>query len=265
MLSSRPVALHSSRIVNDENATTQSKNSKVSDILHKTPAAASKSRRAFGDISNKRHANKEEAPWKAGVPRTPAGHVEKSTKKSAKKPSVRLFVNQETKRGVSFADKLESSKVLPPEEALLPPSAIAAKTVGAEDEFLNDEDLYDEPEIPLGRTYRQQFENGDHDEEETVLSLEGLDTMAKTWKEFDEKIKLQQLPYEVEFQRRIAEFDQEIEAFGKQDGASDRLVDLVCFLCLFCLTVVCLSCHSIQQLLPSISCSPLMSQLWFHI
>lgn len=226
MLSSRPVALlHSSQIVNNENASAQSKTATSTTVkdptltVHKTPAGT-KSRRAFGDISNKRpqkHPHEgDEVAWKgASVPRTPATTiVKKSSKKSSKKISiVRTFVNNDAKRGVSFADALENKVVAPS----VPPDVFSTTNATLKKSLCDDEDVYDEPEKPLGRTYQQQWENGDHDDDETVLSLEGVYTIAKTWKELDEKTS--QSSYDKEYQQHIAEFDQELEEFSKQEGA----------------------------------------------
>ena len=230
MFSSRPVTLlhSSSQIVNNENATAPSKTTTATTTkdpsltVHKTPAGT-KSRRAFGDISNKRpqkHFQEgDEVAWKAAAaPRTPATVIlKKSSKKSTKKASdLRFFTNHDTKRGVSFADKLESSKLVVPS---VPPNLVSGTDATLKKSVCDEEDLYDEPEKPLGRTYRQQWENGDHDDDETVLSLEGVYTIAKTWKEVDENINLQQPSYEKEFQQRITEFDQELEDFAKKEGA----------------------------------------------
>ncbi len=227
MFSTRPMTMvHSSQIVNDENATALNKTTSAAAkdsllTVHKTPAGT-KSRRAFGDISNKRpqkHLEKEgdDVAWKsaAAAPRTPAAAVtKKSSKKSTKKTSVRLFPNPDTKRGVTFAeDKVESIKV----PSTLP-AAVSGENETLEKRACEDDDTYDEPEKPLGRTYQQQWENGDHDDDETVLSLEGVYDIAKRWKEFDEKINSLQPSYEDEFQKHIADFDRELEEFAKQEG-----------------------------------------------
>ncbi|GAX15875.1 hypothetical protein FisN_2Lh394 [Fistulifera solaris] len=218
--------LHTSHIVNDENVTELNKTTSAitkdsSLTVHKTPAGT-KSRRAFGDISNKRpqkHLEREgdDIAWKsAAAPRTPAAAMtKKSSKKSSKKTSVRLFPNPDTKRGVTFAEeKVESSKI---------PStlhtAVSEKNETLETSACEDDDNYDEPEKPLGRTYQQQWENGDHDDDETVLSLEGVYDIAKRWKEFDEKINSLQPSYEEQFQQHIADFDRELEEFTKQEAS----------------------------------------------
>ncbi len=102
------------------------------------------------------------------------------------------------------------------------PAAISGKNETLKKSAYDDDDTYDEPEKPLGRTYQQQWENGDHDDDdETVLSLEGVYDVAKTWKEFDEKINSLHPSYEQEFQQHIAEFDRELEEFAKQEGGLD--------------------------------------------
>lgn len=276
MFSSRPATLlYSSQMVNNENATTESKTTTTASkdptmMVHKTPAGT-KSRRAFGDISNKRpqkhhEEGEDEVARKAtAVPQTPAHTLKKSSKKSAKKTSVCLFTNLDTKRGVSFADKLENVNVVPS----VPANTISGANETAEKTFCeDDENSYDEPEKPLGRTYQQQWENGDHDDDETVLSLEGLDTIAKTWKKVDEKIGLLQPLYEKEFHQHIAEFDQEIEEFGKQEGALGLVMVYILFFVFFILFRLqisqSLSLYTLQQNLASIFFRHRTSRPWFR-
>ena len=209
MLSNRPVAFgpRSVNVLrnNNENSAARSSVKGVDTTISKTPAGG-KSRRAFGDISNQHPGS---ISSKGLLPKTPSvvlkpksTTVVKTVSKTATKP---LAVKTNTTRHVEFS--------IPTDHFPKEKTKEATKAPSTEDAW-----FLVEPEKPYGRTYLQQLDF-DESDEDTVLSLEGVRTLREDWEDLREKsIGLEVERREKEFQQQLQNLDKDIELFAKSEG-----------------------------------------------
>lgn len=218
MLSNRPVSFGPRSVnvlqSNDENSVAARSNVKngSDNALNKTPAM-SKSRRAFGDISNHRNDTS-----KGGMPPKTPSLVLKPSKNTAaaktltKTVSKNLTNKTATKRRVEFSIPTENLPAAKEE---------SSRTVAKELAGIDPEDPWflEEPEKPYGRTYLEQLEFDKDDDEETVLSLEGASTLREDWEKMKEQRRKEYSEFrEMEMQKQLEDLESQIQMFVKTDG-----------------------------------------------
>lgn len=172
---------------NDENAIVHHKSATT---VSKTPAAttktpvATKTRRAFGDISNRKKGDTVQANKSVTLGKTPANTLKlaPTTKKTPFQTT--------TKRRVNFA---------------LPPVQAEAATAAPKPANLENSDV-DDIEQPAGRLWIQQQALLDAADDTDVMSLEGAATMAQ-----DLRAVLKQR-HELKVQMEVEEFERLLTA-----------------------------------------------------
>jgi hypothetical protein len=171
---------------NDENAIVHPNKSSTTasktPASTKTPAAATKTRRAFGDISNRKKGETGQANKSISLGKTPANTLKlaPTTKKTPFQTT--------TKRRVNFA---------------LPPVQAEAATAAPKQVSLENADV-DDIEQPAGRLWIQQQALLDAADDTDVMSLEGAATMAQ-----DLRALLKQR-HELKVQMEVEEFERHL-------------------------------------------------------
>ena len=188
---------------NNENAVLNSKQT-----ANKTPAASSRSRRAFGDISNKKAPLASNGGSKETVVLKPRNSGITTTRKqqslipnlSSTIPSKTRSQSKLPRRTINFP--LPRTQLKLPEAATITKSSSITQSLGSP---------VDPVERPSGRTWLQQLENGDHDDDWSATSSVDEDFKRAMWEDWgeslretheEEKAKREQLE-DFEFQEHI--------------------------------------------------------------
>jgi hypothetical protein len=209
MLSSRPITVgprSASLHHNDENGVVARNKSNNETTASKTPAT---SRRAFGDISNHRQQQQQQ---EGGLKPTSLLKPKTTTKKTFTKATP-FQTKSVSKRRVELSIPIEENV-----PAAKPTEKTVSQTTVAPVDVANDDSWYlEDPEQSYGRTYSQQLEY-DEDDDETVLSLEGVRTLREDWEAMgSQRLKISAKLQEEEIQKQLQALDDEIAEFGKTE------------------------------------------------
>jgi hypothetical protein len=213
MLSSRPMTVgpRSASLHNDENVVTARKSNNET-TASKTPAT---SRRAFGDISNHRQQQQQQE----------GGLKPKTTTKKAFTKATPFQTKSVSKRRVEFSIPVEETVL-----AAKPTEKTVSQTTTAPVDVANDDSWYlEDPEQSYGRTYSQQLEY-DEDDDETVLSLEGVRTLREDWEALgSQRLKTSAKLQEEEIKKQLQALDEEIAEFGKTEEGTCVLRTIIAY------------------------------------
>lgn len=199
MMSSRQIGLHGSidiRSDNNENDVVFTNTTKHGSSIDggKTPAGG-KTRRALGDISNRKTQPNGIQDGKTGFPsKTPVPTKTDKTSKTNKKPiknsaTKSLFKQDTSLKPVNLNNHRKVEFKLPSESQKSSQQSFILQTDSVKPLDTKLDDSFDIIQ-PAGRTWAQQIANGDHDEEPDDLSLEGASTV------YEDYFKIQMLEHE---------------------------------------------------------------------
>ena len=224
----------------DENAHSHRK--QLSTIT-KTPTSKMKKRRALGDISNKKqHQQQSLQQQQSGLKLKLKAHNNNNSRTPAPSKRVVSFQDATPKRrhhtgailpsrgGTNFTPKQSRTPKQftphPKRVELLPKgtteeaNAISAPVSASTGVQLRKKSEVDDVELSLGRSFRQQIENGDDDDDDsTTVSIEGLNSFWDDVGHINDWVKDRQ----IELDRKRAEEDRaELEALVHSTIQTER-------------------------------------------